>query len=314
MSTFLKDPNAIPSVSDDLTVARLLDNCTPSIAYDEQIQAACKAFDNQMFEIITDTGQVLFIPNIMAIEDETLIDILAWQFHVDLYDKTKPFEFRKELVQMSFVWHRTKGTVALVNDVINTYWPGGGYIQEWFDYHTPFPPNYPVDDADLFIDTFGPTNINVPNDKFLYQNTLEGGEAIFVRAGHGATAGTLPAPLVADTTYWIVNPTSGSFQLAATLGGAPINFTSAGTGVNEFWKRGFGTWHDRYRFRVIVNGDIIPAGEVPALMDLINRYKPISRWPEGEALGSISSVGTVYAFGWALLTVTIQSAAADIRS
>ena len=310
MSTFLR---ILPGSTAIQQQSKLIDNCTPSIAYDEQVQAASSAFDTQMYEIIDDTGAVLFIPNILGLTDETLVDILAWQFHVDFYDKTQPLEFRKELIQNSIIWHRTKGTVQLVNDVINTYWPGGGYLQEWFQYRNPFPPNYPVDSVDVFIETFAPSDVNLPNDKFTLQNAYEGGEQVFFVAGHGAVAGTLPAPLVAGTTYFVVNQTSTQFQLAATLGGTPINLTSAGTGTNELWERGVGTWHDRYKFRVVVNGQIVPDSEVPALIALVERYKPISRWPEGETVGSTASTGNVYALGYVMLTVGVSSDAAVIR-
>jgi len=199
--------------------SNLIDICTPSISYDNQVQAASTAFDKQMWEIIDDTGQVLFIPNILGITDSNLIDILAWQFHVDLYDPTKPLEFRRNLVQQSIIWHKTKGTVQLVNDVINTYWPGGGYIQEWYQYFNPFPPNYPA------------------------------------------------------------------------------------TG-----------WHNRYLFRVIRDGNIIPDSEVPALLDLIGRYKPISRWPEGETILTTPSTATVYASGFMTESVNYASLAAPIRT
>jgi len=310
MSTFLR---ILPGSTATQQQSKLIDNCTPSIAYDEQVQAASSAFDTQMYEIIDDTGAVLFIPNILGLTDETLVDILAWQFHVDFYDKTQPLEFRKELIQNSIIWHRTKGTVQLVNDVINTYWPGGGYLQEWFQYRNPFPPNYPVDSVDVFIETFAPSDVNLPNDKFMIQNAYEGGEQVFFVAGHGTVAGTLPAPLVAGTTYFVVNQTSTQFQLAATLGGTPINLTSAGTGTNELWERGVGTWHDRYKFRVVVNGQIVPDSEVPALIALVERYKPISRWPEGETVGSTASTGNVYALGYVMLTVGVSSDAAVIR-
>jgi P2-related tail formation protein len=206
-------------MSTTLRGSNLIDSCTPSISYDSQVKAASTAFDKQMWEIIDDTGQVLFIPNIMGITDSNLIDILAWQFHVDLYDSTKPLEFRKSLVQNSIIWHRTKGTVQLVNDIINVYWPGGGYIQEWYQYYNPLPPNYP------------------------------------------------------------------------DVG-----------------------WNNRYRFRVVRNNTIIPDSEVPALLDLISRYKPISRWPEGETLDSTASTGTVYVSGFMTMSVNYASAAAPIRT
>jgi len=41
----------------------------------------------------------------------------------------------------------------------------------------------------------------------------------------------LPAPLVADTTYYIKSPSATTFQLSATAGGAAIDITTTGTGV-----------------------------------------------------------------------------------
>lgn len=172
-------------MSSTLRSAKLLELCTPSISYDKQVQAACPAFDYQMYTIIDDTGQVIMIPNIMGLTNETLVDILAWQFHVDFYDRSRPFEFRKRLVQMAITWHKTKGTPQLVQDVLDTYWPGGASILEWFQYMSPLPPNYP----------------------------------------------------------------------------------NAG-------------WHDRYRFRIYVDETIIDPEDEQQVLALIDRYKPISRWPE----------------------------------
>lgn len=130
-------------MSTTLRSGRLIENCTPSISYDAQVQAGCSAFDQQMYEIIDATGQVVMIPNIMGLTDSKLVDILAWQFHVDFYDASKPLEFRKQLVQDSIVWHKTKGTYALVQHVLDTYWPGGATLLEWFDYYNPLPPPQP---------------------------------------------------------------------------------------------------------------------------------------------------------------------------
>jgi len=165
---------------------RLIDKCTVSIAYDKQVQSACFAFEPQMIEIITDTDQVVMIPNIMNIQDENLIDILAWQFHVDFYDRSRPLEFRRKLVQMSIRWHKTKGTRALVQEVLDTYWPGAATLQEWFEYRYPLPPGQPD-----------------PN------------------------------------------------------------------------------WHDRYRFRIFLDQGLIPdAATQDQVLQLIDRFKPVSRWLE----------------------------------
>lgn len=47
-------------------------------------------------------------------------------------------------------------------------------------------------------------------------------------AFYPGASGTLPAPLVATATYYVVNATTDDFQLAATPGGAVIDLTTAG--------------------------------------------------------------------------------------
>jgi hypothetical protein len=46
------------------------------------------------------------------------------------------------------------------------------------------------------------------------------------------SGGTLPTGIVAATDYYVQNPTSGTFQLSLTNGGALINVTAAGSGTN----------------------------------------------------------------------------------
>ena len=300
--------------------SQLIDNCTPSISYDRQVQSGCLAFDNQMYEIIDDTGQVVMIPNIMGLTDSNLVDILAWQFHVDFYDPTKDLDFRKQLVQLSIIWHKTKGTVDLVNQVLAMFYPGPPppYITEWFQYFNPLPPNFPQVQADELMATFRPVDVDLTHSTIFLAGTLQDGMPVILQLA--TTGNTLPAPLVAGTTYYVANWTLQpfpSFQLAATAGGAPITLTSQGTGDhNEVWNHsiGGGNWHNRYRFRVIIDGTVIPQSEVPMIIDLIAAFKPISRWPEGIAVESEPSAGAVYCFAFALMSVTIQSAAAPIRT
>jgi phage tail P2-like protein len=204
-------------VSTTLRSSRLIDNCTQSIGYDDQVKAASEAFDNQMWSIIDDTGQVIFIPSIMNLTDENLVDILAWQFHVDFYDKTRDLTFRKRLVQMSIIWHKTKGTMALVEEVIDTYWPGIATLQEWFEYKIPFPPNYPA------------------------------------------------------------------------------------TG-----------WHERYKFRILISDEVDPEIEAQVLT-LIDRYKPVSRWPDG-IIRPRASLMLAFVGAYAKITVTRISHAPVIRT
>jgi len=304
-------------MSKTLRDLNLIDLCTQSINYDRQVQSACQAFDAQMWEIIDDTGPpdasvppspspttpiteppitpqayITFIPLIMSIADSTLVDILAWQFHVDFYDPTADLETRKQLVQNSIQWHMRKGTVALLQDVLNFFFPGGATLQEWYDYMDPLPPNFPIDDHDEIRAVVRPADVNPSQDRIQLNNAhFAEGEAVFwvVVAG-----GTLPAPFVAGTTYYIKNYTTTHFQFAATIGGAVVDITTSGVGTNELWHKGLpgGSWHDRYRFRALIDVHIIPPEKEAMALALINEYKPVSRWFDGfyEALISTCDI------------------------
>jgi hypothetical protein len=219
-------------MSTTLRSSKLIELATSSISYDKQVQSASLAFDQQMYEIIDDTGVVIFIPNIMGLTDPNLVDILAWQFHVDGYDGTAPLETRKQLVQLSIQWHMTKGTYELVQDVLDFYWPGGATLLEWFDYYSPLPPGF-----------------TPPNPPY------------------------------------------------STLESPPITVPPA-------------AWHDRYRFRVYIDQHIITPEDEAAVLLLIDRYKPISRWCEGVFRAIVSDCSIGWA-GAALRFIYRESEAPD---
>ena len=280
---------------------KLIENCTPSIAYDAQIKAACAAIDRQCQQILDDTPQVIMIPNIMGLTDAKLVDILAWQFHVDFYDPTRDLEFRKRLVQMSIVWHKTKGTMALVQEVIDTYWPGTAYLQEWFEYAS----------WGAQYQAFRPQDVNPTQDKFnLTGHTLLESQQIWFELDTGTA---LPAPFTLTDWYYTVNVTSTSFQVAATVGGTPIDITDSGVGNNKIGVKVPGTglppnyphpgWHDRYRFRVVIQDDVVDPEVEAQVVTLIDRYKPVSRWPEPN-LRPRPSGTTVYATAYAMIFIT----------
>lgn len=64
---------------------------------------------------------------------EFLLDHLAYQKHVDYYDFTLPIENKRDLIKKAIFFHRQKGTIAAVEDLINTVF-GDGQVTEWFEY------------------------------------------------------------------------------------------------------------------------------------------------------------------------------------
>lgn len=282
-------------MSATLREIKLVEHCTPSIAYDWQVQAGCTAFDPQMYQIIDETPVVIFIPLILSLADSNLIDILAWQFHVDFYDHTKPLDFRRQLVQNSIQWHMRKGTVALLQEVLDLFWPGGASLTEWFEYDDPLPPNYPIDNLDVLVGSFVPANVNVATDTItLTAHGLVNADQIHFELVSDVSGQLLPAPLVAGILYRVINATANTFQVSPSLGGAAVDLTSAGFGTSFVYKKGVGTWHDRYRFRVIIDETIVLPSDEAQVLALINAYKPVSRWLEGI----FRLTGAECAIGW----------------
>jgi len=278
-------------MSTSLRGSRLIENCTPSINYDRQVQSACSAFDEQMYEIIDETGQVIMIPSIMGLTDPNLVDILAWQFNVDGYDATRDLEFRKNLVQKSIEWHKRKGTVDLVNEVINTYWPGGGSLEEWFEYRSPFPPNYPTDDQGSQVGFFLPANVDVTNNLItINAHGLTLNQQIRFQAHQSPTAPTspLPQPLLQGIYYYVTAPTTNTFKVSPNFNGSAIDILTQGLSQIDVFRLGAGSWHDRYRFRIMVDQAVIPSSDEQLVLKLIARYKPVSRWLDGIYYQKIS--------------------------
>lgn len=55
---------------------------------------------------------------------------------------------------------------------------------------------------------------------------------------HVSSTGTLPAGLSASTDYYVIDATTNTFQLSATMGGAAVDITDTGSGTHSFHLKG----------------------------------------------------------------------------
>jgi phage tail P2-like protein len=94
-----------------------------------------KAFDEVLRDIIKKIPNISVIPNLVLNKtvDTVLIDLLAWQFHVDFYDPNMPVGVRRDLVLKSLDWHFRKGTPSVVEDIVSTVF-SKAIVEEWFEY------------------------------------------------------------------------------------------------------------------------------------------------------------------------------------
>lgn len=119
----------------DLSNFSIINIMPPNLAADKNIKMLADAFDETLRKIINKIPDVAIIPNLVLdrIVSEILIDLLAWQFHVDFYDPSFPIEIKRELVLKSLDWHFRKGTPSVVEEIISTVF-SKAIIQEWYEY------------------------------------------------------------------------------------------------------------------------------------------------------------------------------------
>lgn len=93
----------------NITELSLMDIAPSSITTDENVQNIIKAIDPEILEISEDISEVFIISRIKTLP-EPVLDLLAWQWHVDFYELAKNIDAKRDMVLKSISWHRKKGT------------------------------------------------------------------------------------------------------------------------------------------------------------------------------------------------------------
>jgi phage tail protein, P2 protein I family len=99
---------------------------------DENILALGKTIAEQLKENIRLSRQNIIYPRIDELEESTL-DILAHDLHIDWYDPDSPPEVKREIIKDSVRVHKRMGTKYAVESVVAAYF-GGGEVREWYEY------------------------------------------------------------------------------------------------------------------------------------------------------------------------------------
>jgi len=117
-----------------LITSNFVDLLPPNLKEDPDSIAIGKAFDsvfNSMFPGML--SKLIIYANIDNAGDEVL-DVLAPDLHVDVYDKTWSLEKKRSACKNSQIWHVFKGTADIVKDVAKPL-VGGASIKEWSEYN-----------------------------------------------------------------------------------------------------------------------------------------------------------------------------------
>lgn len=115
-----------------LDTIKLIDIVPPSISDDPQVQGISAAVSPQLLQVSAQIDDCLIMPRLNE-QPEQVVDLLAWERHVDFYDSALQVDQKRALVAASLEAHRHKGTPYAVELVVNAIL-GASVVQEWFEY------------------------------------------------------------------------------------------------------------------------------------------------------------------------------------
>lgn len=116
----------------DIRNITLLDILPDSLKKDPDFLAMAEAMTPEFQEISEAITETLLMPRINELP-ENVVDLLAWEKHVDFYYPDLPIEQKRELVKNAVHWHRKKGTPGAIEDLVRTIFFSGD-VQEWWEY------------------------------------------------------------------------------------------------------------------------------------------------------------------------------------
>lgn len=104
----------------------------PVMQKDPKIKALAKAMADQLLQVSGIIDNVLIYSRIDELP-EALVDILAYDMHIDWYDYSYPIETKRDLLKNSVKVHKRMGTVYAVEKALGAVHPEST-VEEWFDY------------------------------------------------------------------------------------------------------------------------------------------------------------------------------------
>ena len=103
----------------DIHEVKLEDIMPSSLTGDQNVLDTARSLDEEMRLVTGATREALILPRLDEL-DERIIDMLAWEYHVDFYELADTPEKKRNLVRDTIMWHMKKGTkYAIVKSLEN---------------------------------------------------------------------------------------------------------------------------------------------------------------------------------------------------
>jgi len=110
----------------------MIKKLTPSSI--EDLQYLVDTFDVSFENIQNQIINALILPRIDEITDENLLDLIAWQLHIEGYELATTIEQKQNMIKNAFLLHKYKGTPYAIKQVFESLGITAE-LQEWFQYN-----------------------------------------------------------------------------------------------------------------------------------------------------------------------------------
>lgn len=121
----------------DLYSLSLHDITPPNIDSDNNLHAIIDSIDPQLQQVSHSLLETLLFARIDELPDE-LLDLLAWQLHVDFYDLAGTRDMKLATVKGSLMWHMHKGTQWAIHEALRMIDIRAEFVPWWEDGSTPY--------------------------------------------------------------------------------------------------------------------------------------------------------------------------------
>jgi len=128
----LADTKGTGSCGRDIYSVNFADYLPETLKRDPKMKALAAAATEQMLGVSAEIGNVLIYSRIDELP-EYLVDILAFDMHVDWYDYSYPLAVKRDILKNSVKVHKKLGTKYAVETALRNVYKGAG-VSEWFEY------------------------------------------------------------------------------------------------------------------------------------------------------------------------------------
>lgn len=119
-------------MNNDIFEMDLTRTLPPILKNDDKIRALSQTIAKELQETALQIKNNIIYSNIDALP-ENLIDLLAYDLHIDWYNYDYPIRIKRELVKTSIKVHKKLGTIYAVETALSVLHPQAK-VQEWFEY------------------------------------------------------------------------------------------------------------------------------------------------------------------------------------